>query len=551
MSGRAEAPLSRILATPHRRQTAADRRHRDRWRRLRRPARAIRRQRRGQAARRRQCETGQELLLRPRFHALARPGRAACRRDQLPHQCRRGLRYRDAGPGYRRQAVLYRLRHSEERGRLPPLDLGGGDNQHCAGLRPVRPHHGLRQNQHAAGRRRLPNAARQGNDHYRPHRMALERRPSRLQKADAMKLASLETGVVLLPNDEPLAGFSENPNAKNPIVWLKLRTDDGIEGLGVTYFGGALTRTLRDAVDQLGALLVGEDPLRVEAVAGKLRDAAGASGPAGILTMAMSAIDVALWDIKGKALGLPLWKLLGGGRDNIATYASGALRRGLKLDEAVTAAGRLREKGYRQTKMQLGLPGVTTPAREVEQAKLIREAVGPDMHLLCDINQRWRPEQATDIGHRVEDAGVGLFWLEDVTAHDDYAGLARVTAALSTPVAGGEYVWGIVPFRHMVEARSVDIIMIDLVRVGGITQWMKVAGMAEAFNLPVVSHLIPEVHVHLIGAISNGLTVEYMPWLTRLFEEVPQPVNGELAMPKAPGLGLKFDQATIDRYRAA
>jgi len=103
----------------------------------------------------------------------------------------------------------------------------------------------------------------------------------------------------------------------------------------------------------------------------------------------------------------------------------------------------------------------------------------------------------------------------------------------------------------MVEARSVDIVMIDLVRVGGITQWLKVAGMAEAFNLPVVSHLIPEVHVHLIGAVPNGLTVEYMPWLMRLFEEVPRPQNGELVMPTAPGLGLKFDQATLDRYRAA
>ena len=132
---------------------------------------------------------------------------------------------------------------------------------------------------------------------------------------------------------------------------------------------------------------------------------------------------------------------------------------------------------------------------------------------MCDINQRWRPEQAIDIGRRVEDAGVGLFWLEDVTTADDYAGLARVSDALSTPVAGGEYVWGIVPFRHMMEARSVDVPMVDLVRVGGITQWLKVAGMAEAFNLPVVSHLIPEVHVHLIGAVPNGLTVEYMPWL--------------------------------------
>src|ERR1051325_3504964 len=130
--------------------------------------------------------------------------------------------------------------------------------------------------------------------------------------------------------------------------------------------------------------------------------------------MAMSAIDVALWDIKGKALGLPLWKLLRGGRDRIASYAPGALPPGLKLAQAVIAASRAREKVYRQTKMQLGLPSVTSPAREVEQARLIREAVGPDMDLMCDINQRWRPEQAIDIGRRVQDAGVGLFWLEDV-----------------------------------------------------------------------------------------------------------------------------------------
>src|ERR1700761_3150669 len=327
-----------------------------------------------------------------------------------------------------------------------------------------------------------------------------------------MKIASFETGIVLLPNDEPLAGFSENPNGKNPIVTLRLRTDDGIEGLGVCYFGGAITKTLRHAVDELGALIVGDDPLLLEGIAVKLRAAAGSAGSAGILTMAMSAIDVALWDIKGKALNLPLWKLLGGGRDRIATYASGALRRGLKLDEAVTAAGRLREKGHRQTKMQLGLTGITSVSREVEQAKLIRQACGPDMDLMCDINQRWRPEQAVDIGRRVEDAGVGLFWLEDVTTHDDYAGLARVTAALSTPVAGGEYLYGIVPFRHMIEARSVDIVMIDICRVGGVTQWMKGAGMAEAFNLPIVSHVMPEVLCHLVAACPHGLTVEYMPW---------------------------------------
>jgi len=366
-----------------------------------------------------------------------------------------------------------------------------------------------------------------------------------------MKITGTRTQIVELPADEPLAGAAENPNGKRPIVTLRVQTDGGAEGIGVAYFGGALTRTLAHAIDELGALIVGEDPVLVEAVHQKLKNAAGGSaGPGGIYHLALSALDIALWDIRGKALGLPLWKLLGGARERVPTYASGALMRGLSLDRVVKAAATLKEKGWREMKTQLALPGETNPAKEVERMRLIREAIGPDIKLMCDINQRWRPEQAIDIGRRVEDAGIGLFWLEDVTTADDFPGLARVSDALSTPVAGGEYVWGIVPFRHMIEARSVDIPMIDLVRVGGITQWLKVAGMAEAFNLPVVSHLIPEVHVHLIGAIPNGLTVEYMPWLRPLFKEVPEQQNGELAMPTGPGLGLEFDQATLDRYKA-
>jgi L-alanine-DL-glutamate epimerase-like enolase superfamily enzyme len=370
-------------------------------------------------------------------------------------------------------------------------------------------------------------------------------------RGPAMKISAIRSHLVALPAAEPLAGAAENPSGTRPIVTLEVDTDDGVTGIGVTYFGGALSRTLHHAVEELGALAHGEDPLRVEAVAAKLRAAAGSAGPGGIFHLALSAIDTALWDIRGKVLGQPLWKLLGGARERVPTYASGALMRGLTLDQVVKAAATLRDKGWREMKTQLALPGETTPAREVERVRRVREAIGPDIRLMCDINQRWRPEQAIDIGRRVEEAGVGLFWLEDVTAHDDYPGLARVTAALRTPVAGGEYVWGIVPFRHMMERHSVDIVMIDLVRVGGVTQWLKVAGMAEAFNLPVVSHLIPEVHVHLIGAVPNGLTVEYMPWLTRLFEEVPQMQNGELVMPQKPGLGLAFDREAIRRYGAA
>src|SRR6058998_1016075 len=198
-------------------------------------------------------------------------------------------------------------------------------------------------------------------------------------------------------------------------------------------------------------------------------------------------------------------------------------------------------------KMQLALLGETTSTREVECARLIREAVGLDIDLMCDINQRWSVNQAIDIGRRIED--VHLYWLEDVTVHDDYAGLVRVADALVTPLAGGECVYGITPFRHMLEARSVDIVMIDLLRVGGIANWMKVAGMAEAFNVPVVSHLLPEIHVHLVAAIPNGLTVEYMPWTLALYEQTPPIERGQLVVPRKPGLGLAFDRAALERYQ--
>jgi L-alanine-DL-glutamate epimerase-like enolase superfamily enzyme len=155
---------------------------------------------------------------------------------------------------------------------------------------------------------------------------------------------------------------------------------------------------------------------------------------------------------------------------------------------------------------------------------------------------------AIDVGRRLEDAGLHLYWLEDPTTHDDYPGLGRIADALSTPIAAGEYVYGISPFRHLLEHRSIDIVMIDMLRAGGITQWMKIAGMAEAFNLPVVSHLIPEIHVHLIAAIPNGLTVEYMPWTLKLFEETPKLDKGELIVPTKPGLGLAFDQTAIKTY---
>jgi len=179
-----------------------------------------------------------------------------------------------------------------------------------------------------------------------------------------MKISHIRSQILVLPEADPLANSPENPNAARSIVIVEMSTDDGIEGIAVTFYGGAMTRSLKAAVDDLGALTIGEDPLRLEAIIAKLRAAAGGSGPGGMFTLALSAIDIALWDIRGKALNQPLWKLLGGARERVPTYASGSLRRTLSPDEVVTAAGRLKEKGFREAKMQLALPGAAVPAKK-------------------------------------------------------------------------------------------------------------------------------------------------------------------------------------------
>jgi L-alanine-DL-glutamate epimerase-like enolase superfamily enzyme len=361
-----------------------------------------------------------------------------------------------------------------------------------------------------------------------------------------MKITHVTTRVLSTPADNPLVVGLPAPTDTREFVALELGTDQGLVGIGLTFFGGALTPALASAADALARLAIGEDPTRVEAIAARLRRAAAGAGPAGILTLALSAIDMACWDLRGKAVGQSVSALLGGLRDRVPTYASGALMRPHPIDYLAKAGPRLRDQGFRQMKMQCG--SEPTVAASVERVRVVREAIGPDVDLMCDINQLWSVTHAVEVGRRVEP--YQLYWLEDPVAHDDYAGLARVADALATPIAAGEYHYGIVPFRHLLEARSVDVVMIDLVRVGGITQWMKVAGMAEAFNLPVVSHLLPEIHVHLVAAVPNGLTVEYMPWSLRLFEETPAIEQGQLVVPAKPGLGLAFDRKALERYRA-
>jgi L-alanine-DL-glutamate epimerase-like enolase superfamily enzyme len=360
-----------------------------------------------------------------------------------------------------------------------------------------------------------------------------------------MKIQSAEVRHVRLPLEEPIVNAPPFPAMMRDFITLQLRTDDGIEGIGITAFGGGLIAALKTAVTAFASIIIGDDPLNTEGIAARLRAASAPCGPGGIAALAMSAIDIALWDIRGKAFNAPLFRILGGLRREVPAYASGALMRTTPISGIEPAAAALVKKGYRQIKTQMAVGGLSD-AQEIERIRLIRETVGPDVALMVDINQRWKVHEAISIGRRIET--IGLAWLEDPVAAADYQGLAAVAGALDMPVCAGEYLYGIEPFQQLMRHGSVDIVMIDLLRVGGVTPWMKVAGMAEAFNLPVVSHLLPEIHVHLVAAAPNGLIVEYMPWTWRLFDDPPVPENGMLKAPQGPGLGLRFAPGLFEGY---
>src|SRR5438874_13254530 len=207
-----------------------------------------------------------------------------------------------------------------------------------------------------------------------------------------MKITHVTTRVLSTPADNPLVVGLPAPTDTREFVTLELGTDQGPVGLGLTFFGGALTPALKAAVDALARLVIGDDPTQVEAIAAKLRRAAGSSGPGGVFTLALSAIDIACWDLRGKAVGQPVCALLGGLRDRVPTYASGALMRPYPVDYLALAGPRLRETGFRQTKMQCGSePSVAASA---EPVRLLLKAVGDVDHAMAYLDQPWTVQPA-------------------------------------------------------------------------------------------------------------------------------------------------------------
>ena len=359
-----------------------------------------------------------------------------------------------------------------------------------------------------------------------------------------MEISSFETKIVSLPLQHGSPSNRSDENTFN-VVTLRLRTKGDVEGIGYACFvPSILTRAMKEVLDALLVLTIGSDPLMVEEISEGLLETAGNGAPAGLVTRAVSCIDVALWDIKGKVLGQPVYKLLGGYTDTVPAYASGSLWRPYSLDELGTSAKDLVDDGFTSMKLRVGAEAKLD--REVDRFQSVKDAVGPDIDIMIDANQAWDLNTAISFGKKIDSQSA--YWLEDPVHHQDVDGLAVLADKLDMPVVAGEYHYGIMPFRPMLEKKSVDIVMVDLLRVGGLTQWIKVAHMAEIFNVPIVSHLATEVLVHAVAAVPNGLMVEHMPWTFPLFRDVPSVANGTITLGDLPGLGLEFDEGIIAQY---
>ena len=331
-------------------------------------------------------------------------------------------------------------------------------------------------------------------------------------------------------------------------VLARVTTAGGIQGSGyIVYPRGDLMTAVAQATRELGEQLIGCHVMDVEAAWQRLALYGNWVGPSGLMHCAIAPLDIALWDAAGKAVGQPVYRLLGGYRDRVPAYASDALWYSLSLDELAASARQHASQGFWGVKLRLGKEARAED--EVRRVQAVREAVGPDIRIMVDATESWDVSQAMRTGRALQD--VDVVWLEDPVQHQHFDGLAQLAEALEMPVAAGEHLYQLADFRHLLQARAVDVAILDLARVAGITPWRRIAALAQAFHIPVCGHVVPEVHVHLLAAVPNGHMVEYMPRSAAILRSMPVLQDGCLMVPQIPGLGLELDEVAVRRYRVA
>lgn len=358
-----------------------------------------------------------------------------------------------------------------------------------------------------------------------------------------MKVTRLRTRVASIPFEKPI-GMGKFDLRSNGCVAVFLESDQGLVGEGVVCSLNGQRLDLIDAmVRSFEPLVVGLDPLLSGAFSMKAGAEARNLGPAGISILGLAGIENALWDLRAKLLGVNVSRLVGACRTSMPAYHSGELWIGLTLDELQRAAARHVDKGFRAMKMRLK----GDPAEDVRRVRAVREAIGPDVALMADLNQKMTVPSAIRLGRQLDE--FNLAWLEEPIACHNHAGEAQIAAALDTPVASGESVYTSRGALAMLRQGSVDVLMPDLQRMGGPGEFIKAAHLAEGFDVPVSGHLFPEMSLALMAALPNASILEYMPWVSPLYaEQVELDARGEAIVPERPGWGFSLDPKAIKSF---
>jgi len=324
-------------------------------------------------------------------------------------------------------------------------------------------------------------------------------------------------------------------------VIVRIHDVDGALGTGYSYtIGTGGSSVVALLADHLLPQIVGREAEEIEAIWRDLKFHTHATTVGAITSLALAAIDTALWDLRALRANLPLHLLAGGARTRIPAYTTEGGWLHLSKEELVEDAKRARADGFHGVKVKIGKSSVKEDVRRVAA---VREALGDDLELMTDCNQVFAVDEAVRRARAL--LPFDLAWMEEPLPADDLDGHIRLAASTSIPVAVGESIYGVRHFRDYLQQRDCSVIQVDCARIGGITPWLKTAHLAESFNVAVAPHFLMELHVSLACAVSNGRWVEYIPQLDEITTSRLQIEKGEALAPVEPGLGIAWDWDAI------
>ena len=366
-----------------------------------------------------------------------------------------------------------------------------------------------------------------------------------------MKISKVETFLLHVPVTGNQISDSIHQVTHWGVPGVILHTDTGLRGYGYTGTHADLPtdRLITDAIEYTyGPLLANEEAHDVLQIWQKLNRFPPAQwvGRAGILKLAQAAIDVALWDLKAKAAGLPLWRLLGGARQRIEAYNTDCGWLSIPKAALVDGCRKLaEEEGWRGVKIKIGKPD---PIEDLDRLAAVRTAIGPNVRLAVDVNGAWDLPRAIQYGRRL--AEFDVLWLEEPLWYDDCQGHAQLARAIETPIALGEQLYSLDHFRQFISSEAVHYVQPDAVRLGGITEWWQVADLALSYRLPVAPHAGDMVQIHLQLALAHPActVLEYIPWLRECFEEPAVVKDGFALAPQMPGAGTTLRSDAQERF---